>query len=242
MDKIDWRHNQDLMTAPLLGLEAVLLYVVTRGRNAWHSTWVRNYKGPRALLGDFERARRHAEFQRVQGSVFYISQVPGIALHSEHGSVTLVEFHSDNPYGKWDRTVGGRLLQIGTPMATTLRALGRSGPWLKPIPSQHSFISGFSGDLTLTRLPKSKPLERWTSYSNGTNYRLGWKSDRARYTRRGVRAVERAFTEVNEALIIDEAQDRWQTARAARIAAAGEAADQLENYVLAWLNEQNAND
>ena len=197
MEVINWSQQQDLMRAGLLGVKPVLLFVVTRGRNAWHSTWVRNYQGPASLVGSLRAAKALAEQQRVQGSVFYIREVPGLTLLTEEGPLGLVEFHSDNCFGKWDVDQGAEVLRLGAPIASVLHALGPQGLWNTPVPSRHSFISGSSGWHSLMKLPPRRPLKSWFSQSAGGNYMLNWLEHPSEYSRRGVNRIFRMFEKLN---------------------------------------------
>lgn len=197
MESINWAAEQKLLSAPLLGVKPARLYVVIRGRNAWHSTWVQNYSGPSALSASFVAAMAHAERKRKQGSVFYISEVPGIALQSEEGPVALVDFHSRNCFGKWDASIGADYLELGTPIGAVLRSLGPYGHWRGKAPSRHSFISGKADWNSVAQLPPRKPLKRWQSHSVGGQYALSWDEYRSHYTRQGVNNVVRTFEAVN---------------------------------------------
>lgn len=197
METINWSQHQELMHAELLGVKPTLLYVVVRGRNAWNSTWVRNYRGPSALIESLTGAKRYAEKSRSQGNVFYIREVPGLALQTEQGPLALVEFHSDNCFAKWDFDSGVDALRLGTPMASVLGALGPEGKWRKPRPSKHSFISGRANWRSLAPLPARRPLVSWTSKAVGANYYLQWRQSSSTYTRQGINRVVREFNRIN---------------------------------------------
>jgi hypothetical protein len=217
VESINWAAEQELLAAPLLGVKPARLYVVIRGRNAWHSTWVQNYSGPYALSVSFHAAAAHAERRRKQGSVFYISEVPGIALQSEEGPVALVEFHSDNCFGKWDLSAGVDYLQLGTPIGAVMRSLGPYGHWRGRIPSKHSFITGKANWGSVALLEARKPLKRWQSRSVGGQYALDWEQYRSRYTRAGVNKVIRAFEAVNpEGERLEAERAYWQAEGEAR--------------------------
>lgn len=70
------------------------LYYVYYGRNAWHSTWVTKYVEGSIHTG-FDSARSFVEQRRVQGSVFYISEIPGIVYQSEKGYLIITEINTE---------------------------------------------------------------------------------------------------------------------------------------------------
>jgi len=63
MEAINWYGNQIMLTAPLLGVKGVLVHLLRRGRNAWHTPWIRNYRGPAALYASFVESKAAAEEQ-----------------------------------------------------------------------------------------------------------------------------------------------------------------------------------
>lgn len=73
-----------------------IIYHVFSGRNAWHSQWVTTYTN-KCMHTTFESAKKHAESNRIAGSVFYISQLPCIVLRSEQSTILITEINSENP-------------------------------------------------------------------------------------------------------------------------------------------------
>jgi hypothetical protein len=69
------------------------LFYVYYGRNAWHSTWVTKY-AEGSIHTSFESARIFVESKRVQGSVFYISELPGVVYQTEKGCVIITEINT----------------------------------------------------------------------------------------------------------------------------------------------------
>ena len=198
MESILWNRDQALLHAPLLTVTPAVVYVLIRGRNAWHSTWVTNYKGTGAVYLTLDEAKRAAEKQRVQGSVFYIRQVPAVALNSREGTVVMVEFHSDTCFGNWDSTLGAKALTIGTPMSVVIAALGRDGTWRAPLPSRHSYITVKAAWNAVESMHASRRFTRWASQSQGPRIHLTWDAYDGGKSRSGVNAVIRAFTRVND--------------------------------------------
>ena len=193
MEAVNWYDNQKMLTAPLLGVKGVLVYLLLRGRNAWHTTWIRNYRGPAALYASLDEAKAAAEDQRVQGSVFYIRELPALSLLSEVGPVVLVEFHSDNCFGRWQPRSPESLLQLGTPLGELMHSLGPSGEWRPPVPSEHSFVAGRAKFSTLVHLPARRPFVTRVSAYNGPRFYLRWLEVPNSTSRRGVNAIVKIF-------------------------------------------------
>lgn len=72
------------------------LYYVGDGRNAWHGTWVKRYYSS-SFHPEWEKARAFAETQRVQGSVFSITEFPVVCYTAESGALLVGELNSDRP-------------------------------------------------------------------------------------------------------------------------------------------------
>jgi hypothetical protein len=195
---VNWYENQKLLTAPLLGVKGVLVHLLLRGRNAWNSTWIRNYQGPKGLYANRSEAEIGAEDQRTQGSVFYVYEVPGISLMSEVGPVVLIDFHTDNCFGKWSDSHKESVLRLGTPLNVLMHSLGPLGNWEKPEPSEHSFVCGLANFGTLSPLPARRPLVTYQSQAVGVDFYLRWKSRPNGYSRRGVNSITRIFGSVND--------------------------------------------
>lgn len=237
MKAINWASQQELLRSELLGISPVLLYVITRGRNAWHSTWVENYSGPTALVADFASAATLAEKRRKQGNVFYIEQVPGLLLKSSIAPIALVEFHSNNCFGKWDVEGAADRLELGTPIAAVLNALGPHGMWRGRPPSKHSFISGIADWQPLTPMPPRTPIKRWTSQSVGRDYRLNWNKYLSRYSRQGINKIVKAFERVNPERDRAAAARKYQEVADQGVQQAKEEAERAKDELAAYLEQ-----
>src|SRR5947208_11890730 len=63
----------------LIGVGAVKMYFCSTGRNAWHGM-INRYGPVRCMHNTLTGAQQFAENQRVQGSVFYIEELPTLLL------------------------------------------------------------------------------------------------------------------------------------------------------------------
>jgi hypothetical protein len=79
---------------------AVKLYYVTAGRNAWWGTWIKRYE-PGCMHISFESARSFAEKRRVQGTVFYIVELPTIAIVGSKGALLISEINSQKFFSRF---------------------------------------------------------------------------------------------------------------------------------------------
>jgi hypothetical protein len=89
-------HFPKIAEASLEAVQAVSLYYLHHGRNAWHSTWVSKYREG-CMHSDEQSAKASAEEQRTQGSVFNISRIPAVLFVSSSGSIAVTEINSLRP-------------------------------------------------------------------------------------------------------------------------------------------------
>lgn len=133
---------------------------LTTGRNAWHSTWVRQYQ-PGAIMGREAPLRQRAESQRTQGSVFYIDQLPALILQSDLLTLIGLEVNRSDQLGRFAAVFDGALTPwrildaYAYAPANTIVWLHTEGNWLYP-----AWESG----------------RRLTSASVGADYELAWRS------------------------------------------------------------------
>ncbi len=68
------------------------IYYVSSGRNAWHSTWVKQYN-PGCMHSTLQSAKNYAEKLRTNGSVFYIQELPALVLEGELTSLIVTQIN-----------------------------------------------------------------------------------------------------------------------------------------------------
>lgn len=184
---------------PMLDVSSRRLSVLSRGRNAWHGSWVNNYQpapGATELFGTPASAQRQAERRRVQGSQFHVTEAPGLVVRSRSLTVVFCDFHPDNPFHGWDparSTNGLNVLLPGTPMREVLNSFGHRSPnWAR---AQHkaSMRTGSLLDVFNLMPLGGRKLGAWTSRSFGGSYELGWDAERSRFTRSGTNSIVREF-------------------------------------------------
>ena len=214
----------------LLDIASGSVFLLIRGRNAWHSTWVRHYLGNATLYSDVASAKAGAEAQRAPGNVFYIMEAPAIRLRGTLSNVVLTDAHPDNPFktftgmnteahphrlGAW---IGG--IFPGVSVRDAVGAFRHdSGYWKGPQPSEHSLRSGrLDPGISIPR--SHGKLHLLKSKACGANYLLGWSHnlDTSNYTRQGANAIAKAWSQMlNDAQAIGtEDTDRSRLLKAYR--------------------------
>ena len=182
MELIAASHAQDDDLRYLVrDVKAVKLYYVTTGRNAWWSTWITRYS-PGCMHSTMDSAKAFCEARRVQGTVFYIDELPSIAFIAENRALIVSEINTESFLKRLDAK---RLTSITTvfPVSTmTLRQMTyvfrpESPLWPTDYPRQDSAILSFcSASGTLAELSAKEELSSYASSSSGPGYYLGWST------------------------------------------------------------------
>ena len=214
MERIDWINDHEFLDSKLLNLQGVTLYLLSTGRNAWHSTWSERYRRDAALFSTFNSAKAAAEKSRNRGTTFEIEQYPGLAFFSVAGVVALVEFHSKQSFSKLKLEEIGDRLKVGTPLRDVIAPFreATSAFWNSPFPSESSFVE-VKSDLAEEFEPLSNPsyLKKWRSVASGSNYYLGW-NEKSKPEENPITRILGEFTDQN--LFIDFEESEKELARA----------------------------
>ncbi|MCL3836273.1 hypothetical protein [Aeromicrobium duanguangcaii] len=192
-------YDDDLVLEVMSGTVVLLI----RGRNAWHSTWVRHYYKNAHLYGDIPSAKQAAERQRGPGNVFYIVEAPALLLCGQRTNAVLCDAHPDNPFGAF---TGFDVKSAETPLGTWVDGVypgvsvrdavtafrHYSGHWSGPHPDVHSLRTGALETIDLFDTSRGA-MKSLTSRAVGSNYYLQWVDSPTRYARRGADAIERRW-------------------------------------------------
>lgn len=162
-------------------VKAVRLYYVTTGRNAWWSTWITRYS-PGCMHSTMDSAKAFCQARRVQGTVFYVHELPSIAFIAESRALVVSEINTESFLKRLDAK---RLTSITTVLpvsAMTLRQMAyvfrpESPLWPTDYPRQDSAILSFcSTSNTLAELSAKEELSSYASNSAGSSYYLNWST------------------------------------------------------------------
>jgi len=177
MQPVNLSTDSVFLDSKLKDLKLVTLYLLSTGRNAWHSTWSEKYRPDSALFSSFDAAKAAAEDSRNRGTAFEIEQFQGIAFFSSEGVVALAEFQSKQPFKKLKIKKLEGFLRINTPIRDAIAPFigATSEFWETPFPSESSFV-GFRSNLLeeFEEIVEYPYLRKWGSVSSGSNYYLGW--------------------------------------------------------------------
>jgi hypothetical protein len=214
MEPIDLTKDDEFLNSKLKILKGVTLYLLSTGRNAWHSTWSERYRGDAALFSNFDSAKAEAEKSRVRGTKFEIEQYPGLAFYSIKGVVAIVEFFSKQPFDKLKLEVIGDRLKVDTTIKDAIAPFtaATSEFWKKPFPSENSFVVAKS-DLAEEFEPLISPsfLKKWGSVASGSNYYLGW-TEKSKPEETPINLILREFVAQNFLIDLEECENELEIA------------------------------
>lgn len=160
-------------------IKLVTVYFVYKGRNAYHSTWIRRYSDG-CLHASIESAKSYCETERTNGTVFTISRLPALAFTAGDKifAVTEIEVRKNlNEFNFELLTWLTNLLPLPSLSFLHLYHLfkPKSTLWPKDHPKKNSVIlvtGNFSKDLVAC--DEAVKFIEYESKPRGTGNRLGW--------------------------------------------------------------------
>jgi len=82
----------------LLEMHICRVYLLIRGRNAWHTTWVHHFLKDAEMYSDLKSAMAGAEQKRERGNKFYIETVPALVLIGTKSKFVIVDPNSSESF------------------------------------------------------------------------------------------------------------------------------------------------
>jgi hypothetical protein len=104
-------------------VSVVMLYFVSTGRNAWWSTWTSRYS-PGCMHTTLDSAKAHCEKLRKSGTVFYIDELPSLALLSSSNALLVSEINTRKPFRDLQYPEFAKLTKLIPAATMSLRQLG----------------------------------------------------------------------------------------------------------------------
>lgn len=156
------------------------LFYAHTGRNAWWSTWVTQYSRG-CFHTSLASAQSFCETQRVQGTVFYIDEIPALIFHAGDRILVAPEINTTKFLSRLD---ADRLAQITTVLPITTFTFRQvyllfrpsSLAWQRGYPQRNSMLLHFGAGAQHPEVVNAADaLRSYQSRSNGAAYRLGWR-------------------------------------------------------------------
>lgn len=182
-------NNVQIMKSKVEHIEAITIYYVYTGRNAWHSTWVTQYTEG-CMHSTLQSAKAYAETKRIQGTVLNISDLPALHIYSSVGSIVVTQINTKVPLKDYSRSavreshqcfdlienyLNDYLVAGATIHGVVLSFDFDSRFWRSPPPVHNSTIIVTPSEKTFEFSISQNTNKRRRSISYGGSYTLGWK-------------------------------------------------------------------
>ncbi len=174
----------EIANSELNGVQAVKIYYLIYGRNAWRNTWITRYYSEASMHLNYNSARRYAEEHRKRGSHFTIRELPAIAFQSSQGVFVVTQINENEPLKDYlfpdvnyhyiitDKCY--RVLCPGQLIKNIADSFYYFSPFWKTQPESKDSVMHLATVLETFLEPYDGKLKQWESFSQGTDYYLGW--------------------------------------------------------------------
>lgn len=162
-------------------VKLVKLFYVTTGRNAWWTTWITRYSRG-CMHTTMRSAKAYCEERRVQGTVFYVHELPSLALCSLDRALIVSEINTDDFLARFNLKRLNEILEVLPTSTMTLQQCisvfnVHSALWPASYPKRNSAILSFCSNAdTLEVIDANSDLKSWASSSAGPTRNLRWAS------------------------------------------------------------------
>lgn len=185
--ELAWANHPDADDV-LMSVEGCTVSVLVRGRNAWHSTWVRHWFRNSHFYADHRSAQLGAEPLRERGSVFYVRDRPAIVLRGTSSRIMVFDGFDREPFKHFTgiteelvSTPFGSYYQGVFPGSTLREAVDAFRPgsrwWAQGHRTENDVqFASLSSGTALTCL-RARDLQATVSYPQGAGYCLGWSAE-----------------------------------------------------------------
>ena len=131
------RREQQRATNRLESALPIILYQISWGRNAWHSTWVARYQRD-TLTASRKEAQDFIGKRLKQGTAFRMTVMPGLHLKFRDSSFLVAEINTKTPF---ERLVDPAFAKVGIVEKQALELLEpNSNIWRGFVPSHDSVV------------------------------------------------------------------------------------------------------
>ena len=174
----------EIANSELNGVQAVKIYYLIYGRNAWRSTWITRYYSEASMHLNYNSARRWAEEHRKRGSHFTIRELPAIAFQSSQGVFVVTQINENEPLKdylfpdvNYHRKITDKCYRVLCP-GQLIKNIADSfyyfSPFWKTQPKSNDSVMHLATLFETFLEPYDGKLKQWESFPQGTDYYLGW--------------------------------------------------------------------
>ena len=188
-----------------------IVYYAYAGRNAWHSTWVQRYY-PGCMHTSIETARQYCEKKRQRGTILYIKELPCLVIKSTTKALFITEINHDCPLDRYSNEavtttppadhalIDNHLdnyLKRGAPLEGVHLSFKPLSRFWQITPDTRDAIIQVECDNPSISVMKCNRDNFYLhkSFSQGSDYYLGWNQKDSNIKRKGVMDILRKHKE-----------------------------------------------
>lgn len=152
----------------IVNMDIAIIYYAWYGRNAWNYTWATKYE-KYGFFTQIDKGKSWIETQRVQGSVWQITQLPTLCISLANNiQLWLCSINEKNWWNSYIFDWATFISKISSNRTNTLQ--------IKECVRSHDKLLSFTSSMTdkVESLNSHKSCKEWSARSFGGGYRLSW--------------------------------------------------------------------
>lgn len=167
-DPLNYEYYSALLKEEIFSVKLVKTYFLSRGHNAWWGTWSSRYIKEKSVHLTLSGAEREAEWNRVQGRVFTITEIPTLCFYTKNNLIFVsgINSNEENPF----ESIFKKDFDSIKDFVDLLK-------WENQTHKYPQFvITSFDSMLYLKEVDLNEKYLKWRSESVGTDYLLNFHS------------------------------------------------------------------
>jgi hypothetical protein len=171
-------NNPSLGAEIIKSVEVKKIFHLVTGRNAWHSTWVRQYY-KKSMSTESRDLENDAEKRREAGTTFQIDEIPALCLELPSGCLLITEINTLHPFKNYNpkyitkdikdcnsKKLSEKSIFTGNTLANVLQSLNINEFWQAP-KKENSLFLLYVKDLRPSDLEEA--TQKYASRVSGTS-------------------------------------------------------------------------
>ena len=183
------------MSGELLWVDDVVAFALLHGNIEWPTTWIEGEQSAPGLFISREEAFAAAASQHIDGSVFYLREVPAVCIRTSTEIHVIADYVNERPFSGLDVALFARQLKTGTPIGLVLAALRPNSDCWTAKPAPTSMLHMTLESARVVTSARSRRLSDWSSFE--VPWGLAWTQESSSLNRTRVYAIRDAFQRVN---------------------------------------------
>ncbi len=167
-DPLNYEYYSALLKEEIFSVKLIKTYFLSRGHNAWWGTWSSRYTKEKSVHLTLSGAEREAEWNRVQGRVFKITEIPTLCFYTKNKLIFVsgINSNEENPFESIFKEDFDSMVDFVDLLQ-----------WENQTHKYPQFvITSFDSMLYLKEIDLNEKYLKWRSESVGTDYLLNFHS------------------------------------------------------------------